>query len=208
MHACALAEELDMRTVIVPRASGVLSALGLAISDVRRDDVRPYGEGAWEEMEKAAREELSDPALRRTADLRYRGQSFELTVEADDLDDLEERFHQAHEQRYGYRMDEEEVERVNARLIATVPVERPELREEAAVGEPERGERRANFDGEWVEAAVLDRDQLGAGSEVSGPAIVEFREATCVVRPGWSGRIDEAGSLVLERDGEGGGERG
>jgi N-methylhydantoinase A len=203
MHACALAEELDMRTVIVPRASGVLSALGLAISDVRRDDVRPYGEGAWEEMEKAAREELSDPELRRAADLRYRGQSFELTVDADDLDELEERFHAAHEQRYGYRMDEEEIERVNARLIATLPVEAPELHEEAAEGEPERGERRVNFDGDWVEATVLHRDALGAGSEVSGPAIVEFREATCVVRPGWAGRIDEAGSLVLEREGGG-----
>jgi N-methylhydantoinase A len=199
MHACALAEELGIGTVVVPRASGVLSALGLAVSDVRRDYVRPYGEGAWEEMEEEARRDLDEPTLRRQADLRYRGQSFELTVDADDPDALEERFHRAHDQRYGYRMDDEAIERVSARLVATVAVERPELREEAATGAPERRSRRANFDGEWVEAAVLSREALGAGSEVEGPAIVEFREATCVVRPGWRGRVDDSGSLVLER---------
>jgi N-methylhydantoinase A/oxoprolinase/acetone carboxylase beta subunit len=67
-------------------------------------------------------------------------------------------------------------------------------------GEHEKaGTRTAFFDGDEHEAAVLDRDSLGAGSDVEGPAVVEFREATCVVRPGWSGAVDEAGTLALER---------
>jgi N-methylhydantoinase A len=96
-------------------------------------------------------------------------------------------------------MEGEEVELVNARLVATVAVERPELSEDAAGEEPEPEQRNANFDGDWSEVPVLDRSQLGCGSEVSGPAIVEFAEATCVVRPGWAGAIDAAGTLVLER---------
>ena len=211
MHACALAEELGMETVLVPRAGGVLSALGLAISDLRHDYVNPYLVGLenvekeefekkFEKMESSASEDLEGPEYDRRADLRYRGQSFELTVEADSLEKLEERFHAAHEQRYGYRMDDESVELVNLRLISTVPVEKPELDEPEPEGEAESGTREANFDGEWQEVAVLDREKMGKGSEVSGPAIVEFKESTCVVRPGWRGAVDGVGTLVLEKE--------
>lgn len=210
MHACALAEELGMQTVLVPRAGGVLSALGLAISDVRRDYVSPYlspldeadageVEKKFARMQSMAERELDDPGHTRRADLRYRGQSFELTVEADSLEKLEDRFHAAHERRYGYRMEEEAVELVNLRLISTVPVEKPELDEPEPTDEATAGVREANFDGEWMEVPVLDRDKMGQGSEVAGPAIVEFRESTCVVRPGWSGKVDAIGTLVLEK---------
>jgi len=216
MHACSLAEELDIDTVLVPKAGGVLSALGLAISDLRRDYVRPYLVGLEEvdeeefeekfkDMKHSAAQDLEDPEHTRRADLRYRGQSFELTVEAGSLEelsleDLEERFHGAHEQRYGYRMDDESVELVNLRLIATVPVEKPEPEEPPAEGEEEAGHREVNFDGEWQEVPVLSREQMGKGSGVTGPAIVEFKESTCVVRPGWQGEIDGVGTLVLERE--------
>src|SRR4051794_23228255 len=216
MHACALAEELGMRRVLMPRAGGVLSALGLAISDVRRDYSRTLlgaldelereaVEGAFAELEKRAREDLEDPGLRRRADLRYRRQAFELTVEADDLDALADRFHAAHEQRYGYRMEGEPVELVNVRLVATVEVEKPQLREEdapgdgAGDGDGDRSTREANIDGEWVDTTVLRRAALGRGSRLEGPAVVEFAEATCLVRPGWTGTIDDVGTLVLER---------
>ena len=53
--------------------------------------------------------------------------------------------------------------------------------------------------GDWAEIPVHGRDRMGAGSRVEGPAIVELREATCLVRPGWAGAVDEAGTLVLER---------
>ena len=212
MHACSLAEELGIETVLVPRAGGVLSALGLAISDLRRDYVRPYltsledvDEGEFgkkfKDMESSASEDLEDPEYTRQADLRYRGQSFELTVDADgSFEKLEERFHTTHEQRYGYRMDDESVELVNLRLIATVPVEKPEPEEPPAEDEAESGRREANFDGEWQEVPVLDRDRMGKGSEVFGPAIVEFKESTCVVRPGWRGAVDGVGTLALGKE--------
>ena len=96
-------------------------------------------------------------------------------------------------------MEEEPVELVNVRVTATVAVEKPALKEARVEGDGRAGRRRASFDGDWVEVDVLDRTEMGAGSEVSGPALVEFPEATCVVVAGWSGRVDEAGSLVLER---------
>jgi N-methylhydantoinase A len=153
-------------------------------------------------MESAAANDLEGPQYTRRADLRYRGQSFELTVEAErplEVEKLEERFHAAHEQRYGYRMEDEPVELVNLRLIATVAVDKPELEEPDREGDPERGRREANFDGEWIEVPVLDRELMGRGSEVEGPAVVEFKESTCVVKPGWRGAVDGVGTLVLEK---------
>ncbi len=207
MHACALAEELGMGTVMVPRAGGVLSALGLAISDLRRDYVAPLlgdvdperVERACEALERSARADLDEPACRRRADLRYRGQAFELTVPADDPGALVQRFHAAHERRFGYRMEDEPVELVAARVVATVAVPKPELREERGE-DAEPGRRRVHVVEGWEEIDVWQRDRLGAGSRVEGPAIVEFAEATCVAATGWAGEIDAAGTLVLERE--------
>ncbi len=212
MHACSLAEELGMTHVLVPKASGVLSAFGLAISDLRRDYVQPFLaaldtvdptalEAAWRELEARARAELTQPALtlRRLADLRYRGQSFELTVAADNPDGLTAAFHAEHERRYGYRREVETVELVNIRLVATVPVTKPFLHEASAVRECQPSHRQVSFDGRWEVVEVVERGSLGAGSKVEGPMIVEFSESTCVVRPGWRGTVDEVGTLVLER---------
>ncbi|HEU0304961.1 MAG TPA: hydantoinase/oxoprolinase family protein [Gaiellaceae bacterium] len=90
LHACALAEELGIETVLVPGAAGVLSALGLVASDERRDSVTAY---------VCPLEEAGELPAAGEADLRYRGQSFELTVPLGP--DLAERFHRAHEERYG-----------------------------------------------------------------------------------------------------------
>ena len=211
MHACALAEELGMPTVLVPRASGVLSALGLAISDLRRDFVRPLIgaldalgsdtlETAFGALEEEAAAALEGAEPTRRADLRYRRQAFELTVDADDAGALAERFHAAHELRYGYAMRDEPVELVAVRVVAVRAVERPELREPPAPdADPVRERRDVCVDGDWTEVAVLDRARMGEGSTVEGPAIVEFSEATCYVRPGWRGRVDGAGTLVLAR---------
>jgi N-methylhydantoinase A len=212
MHACALAEELGVRTVLVPRAGGVLSALGLAISEARRDYAAPVLSSideleparlarALEELGRAADAELGPARHRPAADLRYRGQSYELTVDADDLRGLEERFHALHEQRYGYRMDDEPVEIVNVRLTAILENASPSLREDeeatTPTGDPPR--RAVRFAGHRLETPVWSRDELGRGSRLSGPAIVEFPEATCVVPPGWEGRVHPTGTIVLER---------
>jgi N-methylhydantoinase A len=123
LHACALAEELGMEAVLVPAAAGVLSALGLAAGDERRDrvvsHVRPLGE-------------VDELPRKGEADLRYRGQSFELSVPLGA--DLAARFHRAHEERYGYADPEREVELVAVRTADVVPGPALEL----PSGEPRR----------------------------------------------------------------------
>jgi N-methylhydantoinase A len=123
LHACELAEELGMEAVLVPAAAGVLSALGLAAGDERRDHVvshvRPLGE-------------VDDLPPEGEADLRYRGQSFELTVPLGG--ELADRFHRAHEERYGYADRGREVELVAVRTADLVPG--PDL--ELSGGEPQR----------------------------------------------------------------------
>jgi len=110
LHACALAEELEIGTVLVPAAAGVLSALGLVVSDERRDSVRSY---------LCPLAEAGPLPEEGEADLRYRGQSFELTVELGP--DLQERFHRAHEARYGYADREREIELVAIRTAEVRP---------------------------------------------------------------------------------------
>jgi N-methylhydantoinase A len=110
LHACELADELEIETVLVPEAAGVLSALGLVASDERRDHVRSYVSPLAEAGE------LPDEG---EADLRYRGQSFELSVPLGA--DLAERFHQAHEERYGYADRGRELELVAVRTAEVVP---------------------------------------------------------------------------------------
>jgi N-methylhydantoinase A len=198
-----------MRTVLVPKASGVLSALGLAISDVRRDYVAPFLarldevgdediENGFRLLEEAGRRDLDRPSYARRADLRYVGQSFELTVDATGAS-LASTFHDAHERRYGYTLEGAAVEVVNLRVVATVPVSRPKLEETRGRQAGPSDTRRANFDGEWMDVPVFDRRVMRAGATLEGPALVEFPEATSVVRPGWRGAVDELGTLVLER---------
>ena len=206
MHACALAEELSMPAVLVPSASGVLSALGLALSDIRRDrvmaihrpldqDAGPALEGAFAELEQSASAQGSN--RERFADLRYAAQSHELTVEAHDLSDLRARFDEQHERRYGYALPDERVDVVSLRSVETIAVEAPDLPAAPARdgGRPSR--RRVNLDGDWIEVPVWQRSVMGAGSTVEGPAVVELAEATCVVRPQWEGLVDDSGTLVL-----------
>ena len=210
MHACLLAEELGIGTVLVPRAAGVLSALGLAISDLRRDYVaallgdlaeldRDEIETGFDALERRAAQDLADPELRRFADLRYRGQAFELTIPADDLGALRERFAAAHKRRYGFDLPGEDVQMVSIRLTASEPVAKPELRQPLRAGDASGRSRAAHFDGVWQEVPVRLRDELAPGDAFDGPAIVEFPESTCVVRPGWRASLDDAGALVLER---------
>ena len=212
MHACALAEELNMSTVLVPKASGVLSALGLAVSDVRRDYVTPLLsplsevkedqlEEAFEQMEEAG---FGPPGRARVYPAgrpALRGPVFRAHGRGDRCG------------RAGGQLPRRP--RAALRLPdgggtpgpGKPPSHRHRSRREAgAVREgAERGRRsqnyrEANFDGEWMEVPVLDRTMLGVGSEVEGPAVVEFAESTCVVRPGWGGKIDEVGTLILERE--------
>ena len=171
LHAAAIAEELGMTKILVPRASGVLSALGLAAADRRRDHARTvflHGDGLTAD---ALAVEDGDAAY----DVRYRGQSFELTVRDVDADPqaVRDAFEAIHEDRYGYKDPEGEIEVVTIRERHSEPG--PEV----------------EFAGDEAE-------------DVEGPTVVALPEATLVVPEGWRGSTDETGTIVLTREGDAG----
>ncbi|MEA2330489.1 MAG: N-methylhydantoinase [Thermoleophilaceae bacterium] len=208
LHAAQIAAELGMRRVVAPLASGVLSALGLIVSERRRDIVESVlltGAALTAEAVAATvsrlgeqgRRELGEPhaELRATYDLRYAGQGFELPVRGSlepAPEELRTAFDRAHEERYGYSDADAGLELVTVRVAAAMPGADPPS--PAAEPAQERGARRARFDGEWLDTAVL-----GPGTaEVDGPAIFELPGSTLVVPPGWRARSDADG-VVMER---------
>ncbi len=211
LHAAALAAELGMTRMLCPRASGVLCALGLVASERRRDTARTVMlSGAELSAERIAAEVgelraqlergLEEAEAEAAYDLRYRGQAFELTIDASpepDLAGLVEAFEAEHERRYGYRDSSGEIELVNVRLALVEAG--PRIRPSPGRGEAKRGERRARFGGEWVRTAVI-RGEPEAGLEAQGPCIFELPEATLVLPASWSARVDEHGTIVAERE--------
>ncbi|HEY6730875.1 MAG TPA: hydantoinase/oxoprolinase family protein [Solirubrobacterales bacterium] len=209
MHAAAIATELGIKTIICPRAGGVLSALGLCASERRRDTARTLMlSGSELSAERVAAEVaamvaatgvgLEDDAETNVVyKLRYAGQAFELPVPGPvdpDPAALIEGFERAHEERYGHRDPEGEVVLVDVELALVIPGPAP--RPIAAEGgDCERGSRSVYFDGEWIETPVL-RGEPAAGTEIKGPAVFELPEATFVVPPGWTTRVDNHGTII------------
>jgi N-methylhydantoinase A len=198
LHAAQIADELGMRRAMVPNASGVLSALGLVVSERRRDLVESVllaGDRLTREnvatvvrrLGERGRDELgeADAELRAGYDLRYGGQAFELTVPGalePDPGDLRRAFDRAHDDRYGYADPEAELELVTVRVAVALPGE--ELRPAEPAPAEQRGTRQARFGDDMLDAAVL-----GAGeAAVDGPAIFELPGSTLVVPPGWHAR--------------------
>jgi N-methylhydantoinase A len=229
MHALAMAEEIGIPRVLVPRHPGNFSALGVLASDIKHDDVRtrvgalrehaPRLPALFEEMEGVARRQLAlegfPPAqqrLHRSLDLRYRGQAFELNVPIEprpdgalDLAAIEAAFHRQHAATYGHANRDATLELVNARLVAygAVPKPAPEPYRSASgsLDEALVERRRAWFDGVAHDCPVWERDRLPERAELAGPAIVEEFGATTVVLPGWRGVLDEHGNIRLHREG-------
>jgi N-methylhydantoinase A len=154
------------------------------------------------ELEAAAREAIrSDGAspdaltVERWIDARYRGQSFELAVPADDWSTA---FHAVHEERYGYRRPDTPVEAVTIRVIASAPppfIDVPELA--AASAPPPLRPTLVHHAGAALEGARVRRDVLRAGHEIDGPAVVEEYSGTTWVPSGWRARVDGWGCLHL-----------
>jgi len=225
MHALALAEEIGIPRVLVPRHPGNFSALGLLASDIKHDDVRtrvgPLRERAplladlFAEMEGAARRQLEHEGFApdgqrmvRSLDLRYRGQAFELAVPigggAFALDAIEDAFHRQHLGAYGHANREAMIELVNARLTAYGVVPKPAAEryrsETASLDAALRERRPVWFGGTPRECPVWERERLPERAPLRGPAIVEEFGATTVVLPGWRGAVDAHGNLRLERE--------
>ena len=215
MHACELAEALGMRRVLVPLHPGVLSAWGALGADLRRDYVQTVRLAAppaallarrLRPLVARARRELrregagGRPRLTATLDVRYRGQSYELAVPL--TAGYRAAFHAAHRDRYGYADESRAVEVVNLRLGATVAGRlRQPTAPPAAAGRPRP--HRLRWQGRWLLARRLERDQMPRGRRLAGPLLITEVSATTVVAPGWSARLLPAGDLLLERAAEG-----
>jgi N-methylhydantoinase A len=209
LHAASMAAELGIGRVLCPRACGVLSALGLAAAAPRRDAARTVmlsGTAFTDERVKHELDALIERAvgeLEESAsfvgirhELRYRGQSFELSVEAE-IGDLRAAFEDAHEARYGYRDEGAEVELVTIRVSALGA--RPALTLDGTAGAtPKRASTPVVFAGERVEAELW-RGELPSGAYIVGPAVCAMPESTLLVPPGWHGTVDERGTVLLER---------
>jgi N-methylhydantoinase A len=193
LHACEMADELELATVLVPRASGVLSALGLAAADRREDTAR----SVLAPLSDEALADLREPGSRQLAfDLRYRGQAHELTVRGmpPEASALREAFEALHEERYGYRDPGGEVE------LVTVRATRRERGPDVALRGDGAGHSEAVRDvvfAERAHAARVLRGEPAPGVAVAGPAVVELPEATVAVPPGWAGAVDADGTLRL-----------
>jgi len=208
LHACAVAERLEIPRVLVPRYPGVLCAFGLLVADVLRDYsqtvLQTVSEGAingvrelLEQMLAQARADLraegiGSPAMSfvPSLDMRYVGQSFELHVPYGK--DVVEAFHAAHEARYGHALRDQPVEIVNVRLQAVGRVEKPVLEAEPAEARPAVPLQTGNG------MALYDRETLLPGMAFAGPALVFQLDSTVYVAPGWSARVDGYRNLVLE----------
>ena len=227
MHACELAAELSIPRVLVPSHPGILSALGVAIADVVKDYSRTVMlKGAdldktrldeeFHGMERLARTELLDEGLpaaamdaRRFLDVRYVGQSFELTVDCPSLTgrsdltrSIASEFYAAHLQRFGYADRNLPIEVVNLRLKLELPVAKPEQEPAESAGSDASpaviGTAQVVFAAGATETTLYDRSILQPGNQIAGPALLLQLDTTIVIPPGWAGAVDPYGNLLLE----------
>jgi N-methylhydantoinase A len=215
LHACELAQSLGIPRVIIPAMPGALSACGILTSDIIKDysqtvvmELGPNPRltslnGKFKALENLAQRDFQEDGwrgkvrLERSADLRYRGQGFELNVPFGKS--LLSDFHQQHQFRYGYHHADRVVElvtlRVRARLISPKPraVRAPTSRETVKT---EKG--RVWFSGKSIPATIYDREQMAAGKKLKGPAVVTEYSATTVVPTSSTFYLDRAANLILE----------
>jgi N-methylhydantoinase A len=214
--------------VIVPPNASVLSAFGMLVTPVRYDLVHGAlgklktidwntADGVFENMIAAGRHALEDagvPAgdiqLRFGGDLRYYGQAHEVTVTFDDdprqgrdLAHIRESFERTYEAQYGLRLGDNEVEVVNWRVTCIGPSilrgAASQLAAEPGARSRTRSVHLASGSRKDVRYAVYERSQRAAGQEIAGPTIIEERETTTVILPGWAARIDGSGCIIAER---------
>jgi len=231
LHACDLADALQMQRILAPTIPGVLSAFGMLVADVSADaslalltttaalnqspELVMAGLASLRfrlaealSLEPETEEGMVVPDYSAALDLRYRGQSYELTVPLTlpvtpiGMGSAESAFHAAHAQRYGYAMEGEPVESVTLRLRASIPGARPSL--PRLKGAAAASARLAARD-VWFEAraphrcTAWQRSHLRPDDRLEGPALVLQYDATLVIPPGWTATVDETGNLWIER---------
>jgi N-methylhydantoinase A len=228
VHALGIAAALGIGRVVIPPAPGLFSSLALLFSEVEHHFVQTHfqreGEDDVVRLEKVlaqlteqGRAALSSEGyvgsrarLDRFADVRYAGQSSELTIPIaagpltpTRLAELREAFAVEHEKTYGYRSDGESVQIVGLRLVARglSPEARvPERLRFVADARPESTSRQAYFGAQdgWRETPVMARQAL-TGRSCDGPLIIEEYDATTVIPPGWRASLDAGGNIMIDR---------
>ncbi|MFQ6063263.1 MAG: hydantoinase/oxoprolinase family protein, partial [Methanosarcinales archaeon] len=213
LHATALAKDLNLPIVVIPRYSGVFSAIGLLSADIKQDysitkiqktrDVSAKElENSFKEMENKAiskleREGFKEVIINRSVDMRYVGQSFELNIPFSDINQIVKDFNALHENTYGYCADME-TEIVNLRISAIVKTPKIKLKKLNKTGSLESAfkyEREAYF-GECKNVPVYEHSLLSCGNIINGPAIIEQVESTIVIHPEQKAKVDEYGNVV------------
>jgi N-methylhydantoinase A len=224
VHGCRLARALGIPRVILPASAGVTAAIGLLAAEVRFDVARShvgrldaldpaavaatYAEMAAQAMEVVRQSAVtSEVVVVRSADARYVGQGYEITVpvpsgrlDAAALAGVRARFDEVYAARYGYASAGEPVEIVTWKLSVVGGAPRVDLAKAAPVtGDARTGVRAAYFPerGGYVETPVYDRYALAAGATIAGPAIVEERESTTVLPPGARASVDAHANLIV-----------
>ena len=219
MHAADLARNLGIPRIMVPRAAGLLSALGMLLADVVRDYSRTLLvraadldderlDRAFGELETRANTEYESEGiaagqllLERSLDVRYVGQGHELSVPMSA--DFETSFHDIHHRRFGYADPKRPTEVVNVRVRAVARTDQPPMPEHelqaADASAATLGECAIVFDGDERESLPIDRSKLQPGNAFSGPALVVEYSTTTVVPPDFHCRVDAGENLILER---------
>jgi N-methylhydantoinase A len=210
LHAVELAERLGVGRLLLPPAPGVLSAFGMLVAPVRKDAARsvllPAGEDAamqrvFAELEADALAAMADEGVVR-ADIelshsvaaRYRGQSHELAVAAKDW---QQRFHEAHEQRFGYARRDQSLEAVTLGVQAVARAAAVPAPHVPAPGPSHAGYGPVRFRGALLEVPRLHRTALSAGTRVDGPALLLEPTATFWLPPGWAASVNVDGCMMV-----------
>ncbi|WP_048197491.1 hydantoinase/oxoprolinase family protein [Methanocaldococcus sp. FS406-22] len=216
LHGVELAEEMEIKSILIPPSCGVFSALGLLLADCRVDKVKSILKDINEVDEEEIEEifiELIEEGIKevegfeeikivKQIDVRYKGQSYELTIPwTGDLKELADNFHKKHEAVYKFSSLEEEIELVNARVTIIGLLTKPEIKcSEVKEYTPKpESYRKVYFSSGWEETAVYNRDKLKPGAIFEGPAIVEEYDSTIVIPPDYMAFVDKYECLRIEK---------
>ncbi len=206
-HAVFIAEEIGIKTVIIPPHPGLFSAMGLLLADWKFEARKAYPanlEDSFRELEEHLINKVGDvDYFIRYADVRYVGQGWELTVPVGtptDTFEVKRVFEEKHYSTFGFKLDRD-IEITLIRVFA-VKINKSKPKLGAVNKEPRRVERletRKVFFDEWIETPVYNRDDLFVGFTIEGPAIIEEYSSCTVIPPGWVMEVGGIGELVLKR---------
>ncbi len=216
LHVCSLAENLGIKSILIPFNGGVLSALGMLVAPRERQLSLTYQkrledldaleiEAVLKQLRSDGLQQLAGEGIEATAittqaslDLRYQGQTFTLNIPYHHLAQCNDDFHHAHQQRYGHRMALS-IELVTVRLALRAPGKTIELPRQAGGKLLAPSAATMMLEGFSRPTAIYDREQLQAGQRFEGPALITEPIATTLIDENWQASVDNFGNLLLSK---------